>query len=272
MKETLSLKTLQKLELDLMRDLDRICRKHKLRYSLIYGTMLGAVRHKGFIPWDDDIDVVMPREDYDKLMKLNDEFQSNHELYDHRMRKGYIHPIAKLINTDTVLKEKLNMESVMPLGVYIDIFPADKIPEDKTASEAFQKRCANNEQKRVFSVLRYVKTGNIIKNILKKSVYMYYHRKGPEPYLKQFDKLVDESKSFKSDTYKIMAIPESFPNEISSAEFDHCIEMPFEDCRFYVLDCYDRLLKANYGDYMQLPPVEERVSNHDTIVYWKDGQ
>lgn len=107
MKPINNIKEIQKLELDILKEFHEFCIKHDLVYSLMGGTMLGAVRHEGFIPWDDDIDVSMPRPDYDKFIDLTRNNLSNiYEVYSVETRKDYIHPFAKIVDNRTVLFEK----------------------------------------------------------------------------------------------------------------------------------------------------------------------
>ncbi|MEG2800856.1 MAG: LicD family protein [Longicatena sp.] len=268
--QELTLKELQQLEFEMLIDFDHVCRAHKLRYSLFYGTLLGAVRHQGYIPWDDDIDVVMPRDDYEKLLALPKEvFHKDYEVWEHRKTQGYVHPIAKLVNTKTKLIEKLNIDTIKPIGVYLDIFPADKVPSSTKQKDELYQKCLSISQRRAFSVLAFKGSRNIIRNIMKKGALAYYHHKGAMYYLKKWDAIVEECKVLESDTLKVIAFPEIVPNEICESEFNDLIELTFEDGKFLSIRDYKRLLKANYGDYMQLPKEEERVSNHDTFACWK---
>lgn len=261
---------MQELELNLLQAFHDVCIKHNLRYSLIYGTLLGAVRHKGFIPWDDDVDVMMPREDYKKLLNLPVEaFGNEYRLCAHETTKGYIHPIAKLIDTRTVLREKISTSKAPDLGLYIDIFPADRIPKDDLQQKKFHKVCCVNARNLAFTTLKFHTTGNKVKDIFKRIILGSYHLRGPQPFLKKLDKIIAYSESLESEILKIIVFPEDKRNEVFEKEFDDLIEMEFQGEMFCVLRCYERLLKSSYGDYMKLPPEEERVSNHDTIVKWK---
>lgn len=266
----ITLKELQKIELAMLLDFDRVCRKHNLRYSLAYGTLLGAVRHKGYIPWDDDIDIMMPREDYETLLTLADEqYEDGYEVWEHRKTEGYVHPIAKMVNTKTVLVEKLNIDKVKPLGVYLDIFPLDKISNDKTEQTALYNRCLKNAQHLAFSVLRFRKTGNPIKNIFKIIILAYYHLRGPRPYLKTLDKIINECDVLQNNLLKVIVFPEQLENAINGNEFDDLCELEFEGHYLYAIRNYDQWLTSSYGNYMQPPTEEHRVRTHDTITYWK---
>lgn len=130
----LSSEEIKQIELNLLLKLDEICKKYKLRYYLCGGTLLGAVRHKGFIPWDDDIDVLMPREDFEKLLRL-EKAETRYGGKDCFLKSGNsIYPFIKLINTNTVLKEKYLSEE-FTTGIWIDIFPLDGMPDDEKLSQ-----------------------------------------------------------------------------------------------------------------------------------------
>ena len=134
----LQLEQLKQIELDILKQFHQYCIKHNLRYFLTGGTLLGAVRHKGFIPWDDDIDVCMPRTDYEKFISCFsfDPLNEILQVATITSLKGYYLPFAKLMRRDTILKEKTS--SHLELGVYIDIFPLDNMSDDyETACKLF---------------------------------------------------------------------------------------------------------------------------------------
>ena len=118
-------------ELYILKEFDRICQENGLKYSLIYGTLLGAVRHGGFIPWDDDVDVCMLREDYEKFCKIapkrlpEDLFYQSHET-----EREYFQLFDKIRLNNTIFKEKYYAQYHIHHGIYIDIFPCDKIPQN----------------------------------------------------------------------------------------------------------------------------------------------
>ena len=125
----ISFEEAKRVELDILLHVAKFCDEHGLRYFLAYGTLIGAVRHKGFIPWDDDIDIQMPREDYEKLLELypKENTDEKYFLLAPEM-KGAHHPYAKIIDTRTVKKE-LGAKKNNPLGVDIDVFPLDGQPD-----------------------------------------------------------------------------------------------------------------------------------------------
>ena len=147
MREICNLSEIKKIELDILRAFRSFCEKNSLRYFLAYGTLLGAVRHGGFIPWDDDIDVAMPRTDYERFLK---EFRDErYEVYD-LSKKGYFYPFAKLCDTTTVLIEEMSVKN--SIGVYIDIFPMDGIADNDQSQHSKAKRLMKLQQHKCISL------------------------------------------------------------------------------------------------------------------------
>lgn len=155
-------KELWAVELDLLNEFDKVCRKYRLTYFLDGGSLLGAVRHKGFIPWDDDIDVNMLREDYDKLLEIAPkEFKGRYFFQHHSTEKGYIKGYAKLRNSDTTAykySDLKNKNGEFNQGVFIDIFPLDNLPEkdgfvDKERLKN-QMDEINNLDRRLYRIIR----------------------------------------------------------------------------------------------------------------------
>ena len=129
MQDTL-LDKIHRTELDIMREIDRICRKHNLTYFLAYGTLLGAVRHKGFIPWDEDMDIMMPREDYEQFLKVaSDELPLHLMIDSYPQNPRYFNPFAKVRNRNTLFAIRALQNYDGPQGLWIDIFPMDYADE-----------------------------------------------------------------------------------------------------------------------------------------------
>ena len=130
----------KKIQLEMLKEIRDICDEAGLMYFLGGGTLLGAVRHKGYIPWDDDIDLMMPREDYNKLLKIfNEKCNGKSKLLYYGNLKEYYYPYAKVVNTETRLVE-LDCRNLDEMGVFIDIFPIDFLPEDdKKIKKIFNK-------------------------------------------------------------------------------------------------------------------------------------
>lgn len=247
---------IQEVIFNIAKEIKRICDKHSLRYFLDYGSLLGAVRHNGFIPWDDDIDFCMPRPDYEKFIEvcntdLNDRFALR------SMREnGYIYYYIKIDDKTTTLIEDFNKKSGCVGGVYVDVFPLDGLPSDKTKRKHFIRKCRYlylraNLALVDFSSKKYPFYKRMIINLFK-------HSNGKK-YLRKLDCLLkkygyDNATTVSSDILQNAPVPKRL--------FEESSNYTFENCEFTSVKDSDEYLRLLYGDYMQLPPIDKRVSNH----------
>ncbi len=262
---------LKEMELNVLIEFDKICKENNLRYSLAYGTLLGAIRHKGFIPWDDDIDVMMPRADYEKLLALRYN-SSEYKIFDFKNDIDYCYPFAKMCYKKASLYETYRPEK--NLGPYIDIFPMDYLPLDNKKA----LKVANSNRKRIKKVYRLTCSNHCIykkkdTRFLKK-LYLFFQsffisNKTRKKYLYKFEsKVLFEPKSEK--ILNLVFSDENINALVDIKEFNDLIDVPFEGHSLCSIKDYDRYLTGIYGDYMKMPPEENRVSNHGFIVETKE--
>ncbi len=259
-------------ELAVLKKISEICEEQGLRYFLFYGTLIGAVRHKGFIPWDDDIDIVMPRPDYEKLL----EYMMQHEkellpfkLMNYRINDDYIYPISRFCDTSYVIDYCGAKE--YGLGLFVDIYPFDgsgNTPEEAKAIMAENQKLVNcvfqaGQKKFKKSQTAWWRTP------IKFAIYCYAKLYGAKKFMKKIEKNAMKH-SFEKDLYCNCNIWDNVSYYFRRDMFDSYIYMPFEDSQFRVPENYDEVLKDCYGDYMQLPPEEERVGHHYYTAYRKD--
>ena len=255
----------KQVQLEILAYVDEICREYNINYSLAYGTMLGAVRHKGFIPWDDDIDIILMRSEYQKLLNiLYDKKNDKYQVYSPK-DEGYWYNYAKVTDKRTKIIEK-NWPQYEGLGVNIDIFPIDYLAED--SHEFFEtakyydkciKWCLTDiafKDKKIYK--------RIIKKICRWKEVNKCRKKGEWYWKSKLDKLIN---SCKSGT-KIDCLAFTHRGWDSSI-MDRYVTVVFEKREFQIIERYDEMLRSIYGDYMQLPKEKDRVSNHDFIPYWK---
>ena len=272
MKE-MTLHEIQIKSLDILKDVHSFCESNDIKYSLAYGTLIGAVRHKGFIPWDDDIDIIMPRPDFERFCQ---EFQSSmgYTLYAPEDSKSYLTFARVCDNNQTFVETKFPW-CAEPTGVWIDIFPLDGVPSDIDEFAVFVKRIRKLMLKELrtrwtklmfFSHLRGIKEKvfYVIKNIIfwNYSISSLVHEHIQQIKVNKYDDM---------DYYGqlcVMDYPEKEHNP--KDDFRYCVKMLFCDSEFYVMNGYDNFLKRYYGNYMELPPEEERVPPQSEFkFYWK---
>lgn len=263
MGELISTDEVKKIEISILDYIDSVCKEKGLNYYLAYGTLLGAVRHKGFIPWDDDIDICMKREDYDQFIKYAGAIDNARYKLCHRsLSKHYTCEYAKVIDITTKIEGK-EVEIGDDDGLWVDIFPLDVVPRhDKLIRFIIQASVAF----RVFSIH---KTFPKKRNIIWYPIWLLSRLIGPYPFLRITDKLSQIGE--RGDRIGYMAslsassdCKYSFPKSY----FDGTEYLVFEGKKYPAPPMYDAYLKSQYGDYMQLPPVEKRVP-HPIEAYWR---
>ena len=249
-----------------MDEIDRICKENNIHYYLFYGTLIGAVRHKGFIPWDDDIDICMPRKDYIEFEKLMMSAKHKVRFLTINTDKDYIHCFGKVCNKDTVVIEP-GIKRMEKLGVFVDVFPLDYAPKNSLFRKVLKFRLYIPYKFRwLCSLEKYVPAKNKLSNVINYLGFIYSNRKKTHYYAKKVNVLAQ--KQHDQGLYiNSTGLREVFPKSI----FDKTLYTKFEDRVFPIPEGYDLLLRTLYGDYMTLPPVEKRHGGHGIVAYWRKG-
>lgn len=255
--ENETLKRLQAMELDILKEVDSICRKNTIKYYLIGGTLLGAVRHKGFIPWDDDIDIVMPRKDFICFEKVCEkELRKDLTLKNSKNSSNYLtHTKVEKKKTVFISKEQNELNIGQDNGISIDIFPLDS--GDKKYISLYEFK-----QKMMYKINEYLMVENyhlkkrkihFLLSVLPNSFYVYLRDKiikGKGNYYLNYGSQYGVRKQ---------CIPKEF--------FEPRIELEFEKHFFYAPNNFDYCLERIFGDdYMVLPPVEKRIAHNPYMI------
>ena len=278
---------LREIELELYHRLEEICEKHSLRFVTGFGTTLGAIRHKGFIPWDDDMDFLMPREDYEKLIRIapGELDEIRYALLEPRTTPGYVMAFAKLSRRDSLFLEAVDEHVTYHNGICVDIFPMDYWPQDKKARDRVAFRC-------------YV--------LLRLCVLASYGRPKLPAGMTRGKRAAANAgcmcihgllKLLRMTTPKLYARYLKLAARTSPEEADHYVtdmcwcwirkdgmiglqyrdedlfvplRVPFEDTTVPVPAKYDSYLTIAYRDYMKLPPVEKRHSHKPSVLVFPE--
>ena len=260
----------KQIMLDMLKYIDEICRKNNIKYSLIGGSLIGAIRHKGFVPWDDDIDIILLREDYEKLKEILMKVDGKYQLLKYG-QGGERFGFMKLIDTRTRLVESTHPDFGKNYGIFIDIFGYFPTPNDyKLRLRHYKKikllRALILRRKLDFKNYSLIQNFRwIVKNIV--SSLLGYKR-----IKRMFEKVVNKYKNEDAD-YLVNNWPTyGFEREIElKKNTEEYIDAEFEGLKAMIFKNYDEVLKNNFGDYMQLPPESERVPGHSMTMWWRES-
>lgn len=264
------LNKLRSSQLEILDYVVTICEKNELKYCLIGGTLLGAIRHNGYIPWDDDIDICMPRKDYEKFKKI---FENSEKfiLDDYSTNKDYWLPFIKIRNNKTLYKENIQEKYSGNSGIWIDIFPLDN----------------GNKKISIIEKVQFIFTGIIRTAIAKKAKVVVGNDKISKRIFINIFKILPKNLLIKIQ-YKLMVLNKNDESEYLlnlgsqygykkqvhlRKNFFPCVKHSFEDRIYNIPKDSDYVLKNIYGNnYMQLPPIEKRITHNPIEVTFEDGE
>lgn len=255
----------RQFQIDVLGTIDRYCKENGIKYFLIAGTLLGAVRHHGYIPWDDDIDIIMLRDDYEKFVK---EFNVDgyYVVAPELNTKGYYLPFAKVCMENTFVEEKSKIMTAK-LGINVDLFPIDTVPED---NKARKKQLAHIKMNR--NVLDIIDTSvsrqrSWYRNALLTILQFFLLPVSPQ---KVVSRIVSLSKMFDGKESSLCGEIAWGCGEreiVHTDVFKDIEQLEFEGKKYDCPKGWDEWLSKRYGDYMKLPPLEQQKTHHDCNAY-----
>lgn len=270
----LSIKECQECELNILTKVSELCESLNIRYYLVYGTLLGAVRHQGFIPWDDDLDIMMPRPDYNKFISY---FEKNKNILSPLKTvyvwkdKKYSYAMARVTDMRYKLHYLYNVYDGAyeneDMGLFIDVYPFDGMGNDKAQAEKLSKKTKNLE-KWINRATREKRnpTNNIPKRIIRPIIDCYTHIRGKDYYHNLL-----KTNAFKNEYDRSFYVgPLTWHTDYQVFEksvFGKGKKLLFCGKEFCVPENYGSFLTYSYGNYMQLPPENERIATHYYSAY-----
>lgn len=264
----IELEELKQLQLDILVEVDKYCQKNEIKYSLAYGTLIGAIRHKGYIPWDDDIDIIMPRADYERFLRDFNSISGDLRVISPYTSPKYYAPYANVINEKTILYE--DVQHGVEIGVKIDVFPVDNVPNTKDGQIKLFHRV-----KQITRLINIVATRGKADSDSLKSRLFYICARIFFPYLSFTRMLNDLAKKADRDyseskyVNNIVWCAAKEKGCFKKVDLDSYIDIEFEGHLFKSLAGYEDFLSTHYGNYMELPPIEKRITHHKFDAYWK---
>jgi lipopolysaccharide cholinephosphotransferase len=255
---------IQRIQLEMLEEVDRICRKCDIQYNIIAGTLLGAVRHQGVIPWDDDADVALLREEYNKFREVCKTELDTEKYYfqDHTNTPGYRWGYGKLRRKNSLFLRKNQEHMPYEQGIFIDIFPLDSVPQNRLVRKIHNSHCFIVRKIMWSAIGRTYET-----NTLKRMVYKWLFHIDEKKLFAHYEKLINKSNAGQSEWVRILTYPtptkdygylKKWYEKSTRMEFDGSILMGIAE--------WDEYLRFKFGDYMQLPAENERKTHPITML------
>jgi lipopolysaccharide cholinephosphotransferase len=271
MSRKLTLEELHNKHLEMLKKFDVFCMEYKLNYFLAYGTLLGAVRHKGFIPWDDDVDILMPRPDYEKLLSF-DNISDNMVIVSCKKEQGYYHPFPyiNICDTSTAMVEHL-LKKPTGKGVFLDVFPLDGCPDNRMLRYIGYLELKILSKAYSLKILSKPNTKGGIRFIIEKIISMVFKNLKEKDLI---DKIIQASTRYKYEESEmvwngVFLIKGKSRNIYPKLIFEKYIMCSFEDTELRIPVGYNDYLCRLYGNYMKLPDIKERTGHHEIDYLWK---
>ena len=275
--EPMSLQEIQNVSLEILKHVHRFCVENEIQYSLAFGTLIGCIRHHGFIPWDDDLDIMMTRENYEKFCKLYHDTE-DYVLISPQKRNAYI-AYSRVCDMKHTFVEPKSPTHTIPTGVWIDIFVLYDVDNDE---QAFYRKLddIHSIARRIYRQRMIRRPLSAIKGLKNKAKTLFRKLFCQVDILKLVDKhvymcenFVDKNTDYYGNLGWCLKLPIARRGRFPKKMFEEYVLREFSNSEFYVIKGYDEFLRHYYGDYLQLPPLHEQVRGHTFHkYYWKDNR
>ena len=263
---------IRKVQLAMLDFIDALCREKQICYSLSGGTLLGAVRHRGYIPWDDDIDIFLLRHDYEQFIEeVGKSNNGRYRIISPFTDDRYYYPFAKLCDISTRILEQ-NDRPFPEMGIYIDIFPVDGLPNDEKQRKRYWSKIRVWKRLNTMVYQKRVSGENFAKRVLRRMMFFLLKPMTPNWLAKYLNVLSTKYKVKKSEFVAVSIFGYGEREQLPTSVFSEFEDISFEQKRYRVIKNYDLYLSNLYGDYMTLPPAEQRQRKHGFQAFVMEEQ
>lgn len=269
MRKIESLEELKKVQLEILLRVHEFCVANNINYSLSCGTLLGAIRHKGYIPWDDDIDIQLLREDYNRLVQKFPDVFNDISLISLERDKRWNRAYARAYNVRTIEVEEAK-GVIKGIGVGIDIFPIDKVPEKNDEWIKYNNKRLFLQDLQSIKMLKWKKDRTLWKKItmvIGQLLLLPFSMRYLAEQINRYAQIYNTNKT--KYVYENCQGIGKRRNRFLMSDFDEYIDAEFEGYHFKIINGYDDYLTNSYGEYMELPPIGARIPHHTFNAFWK---
>lgn len=255
----------RKIQLDILRDIDKTCRENGIKYSLSMGTLIGAIRHKGFIPWDDDIDLMMTRGEFEKFLLV---YSGKYRVIDISTNKKWWDSYTRIADDKTLCVFDNNQYTVKH-GIWVSIIPIDNIPDEDDKWQRMRGRLLRIYRLCKIYAIKWNNNIGFIRNCAKMFLKIFIKLIPVSFWARKAKKILISYANVETKRKTRMLFwckDIAFPSDL----FDNYIDLPFEDTTSMVISDFDSWLRIVYGDYMKLPPKEKQIATHNFKAYRLD--
>lgn len=267
--QQLGIEDMKAIELGVMDEIDRVCREHGLRYFLAYGSLIGAARHQGFIPWDDDMDIMMLRTDYETFVANFNDWRGDERFAVESYRDGvHYSTFAKVVDNTTAVRENFLRKNIVS-GVWVDVFPIDYLGD---SAAPVLKKIGRLSWTRSFVVADPNVGSSALTRLVKRIVCPFVANRDPRDYSRRIDELAQTCGEADTATRLGYLLDGNIEGYFMDRELlDETIELPFEGRSYLAPAAYDELLTRTYGDW-RTPPAEGSRAVHTAEAVRLDGE
>ena len=259
--EKIEIEEIRKIEMDILDYFDDFCHNNHLKYSIAGGTLIGAIRHKGYIPWDDDIDVFMLRDEYERFINL---VESNEFKYKVLIpfKEGNYNTFIKIIDPLTIAVQTDYERNIPGLGVWIDVLPLDNIPDNNLDYKRFMRK------RKFWHRIRNAGLYKWPKSIFQIPFWIISKIFSPVIAARRMSNVCRMYENVQTSKIGLLVYETNLSFVYERKYLDSYIRLPFENRSYDAYKEYDYVLSQTYGDYMKLPPIEEQIGKH-FIEAWR---